>query len=106
MIRQQAIAAPQEAVTPGGSRRGAEQDTITSVYGRRVARGLHRHIRCVAEGCRVLKKAACCGKASGRLRAFPESTHVPESGILDPSKPRRLNEPIGVSLESLVPRDH
>jgi transposase len=41
-----------------------------------------------------------------RLRAFPASTHVPEPAMLGPPKPRRLDEPIAVSLEDLVPQNH
>ena len=54
----------------------------------------------------LLKKAVCWGTASGRLRAVPESTHVPECVMLGPAKPRRLDEPIAVSGEDLGPYDH
>src|SRR5215210_1107973 len=37
------------------------------------------------------------------IRGFPESTHPAESAMLGPAKPRRLDEPIAVSLEDLVP---
>jgi transposase len=53
-----------------------------------------------------LKKAARCGLASGRLRVLPESTHVPELADARPAKPRRLDQPIAVSLEDLVPANH
>ncbi len=46
------------------------------------------------------------GVVSGRLRAVPESICVRECIMLGPPKPRRLDEPIAVSLEDLVPRDH
>ena len=54
----------------------------------------------------LFKTAASCGTAGGRLRAFPESTYVPEPAMLGPPKPRRLDEPIAVSLEALVPPDN
>jgi transposase len=54
----------------------------------------------------LLNTAASCGTAGGRLRAFPESTHVPEPAMLGPPKPRRLDQPIAVSLEDLVPSIH
>src|SRR4051812_7550083 len=39
----------------------------------------------------------------GRRRMLPESTRVREGIMLGPSKPRRLDAPIAVSLEDLVP---
>ena len=49
---------------------------------------------------------ARCGPASGRRRAYPESTHVLERAMRGPAKPRRLDEPIAVSREDLGPYDH
>ncbi len=46
------------------------------------------------------------GTASGRLRAIPETTLAAERTMLGPTKPRRLDQPIAVSLETLVPVDH
>jgi hypothetical protein len=54
----------------------------------------------------VLKKAVCRGTASSRLRAFTESTRVQESAMLDPPKPRCLDEPVADSLEDRVPWNH
>ena len=41
-----------------------------------------------------------------QLRAYHESSLTPEPMMLGPAKPRRLDQPIAVSLEALVPRDH
>ena len=43
---------------------------------------------------------------SNTLGAFPTSPRAWERAMLGPAKPRRLDEPIAVSLEDLVPQDH
>jgi transposase len=53
-----------------------------------------------------LQTAVDYGTASGRLRAIPETTLAAERTMLGPTKPRRLDQPIAVSLEDLVPVDH
>jgi hypothetical protein len=45
-----------------------------------------------------------CDPASDRLHAFPTSPHVSEPADARP-KIRRLDEPIAVSLEALIPAD-
>src|SRR5215217_757207 len=45
-------------------------------------------------------------KARGAVDCTPCVTHSPERAVLGPAKPRRLAEPIAVSLEELVPQDH
>jgi transposase len=43
---------------------------------------------------------------SGRLGAVPNVSHVRERIMLGPAKPRRLDQPIAVSLEDLVPNSN
>jgi transposase len=46
------------------------------------------------------------GEASNTLGTFPTPPRAWERAMLGPAKLRRLSEPIAVSLEDLVPKDH
>jgi hypothetical protein len=54
----------------------------------------------------VLKKAPWSGTSCGRLRAVPKPTLASDPPMLGPAKSRRLDDPITVSLEALVPEDN
>src|SRR5215207_5285101 len=55
---------------------------------------------------RLGRNAACDRHSPGRIRVRPAPIPAPERAMLGPAKSRRLDAPIAVSLEDLVPADN
>ena len=55
---------------------------------------------------RQSREVRCAIVFGATLHRVPALLLAPESTMLGPPKPRRLDELIAVSLEDLVPRDH
>src|SRR5215212_1196110 len=55
---------------------------------------------------RLGRNAACDRHSPGRIRVRPAPIPAPERAMLGPAKSRRLDAPIAVSLEELVPRSN
>src|SRR5215218_9282957 len=55
---------------------------------------------------RLGRNAACDRHSAGRIRVRPAPIPAPERAMLGPAKSRRLDAPIAVSLEDLVPADN
>src|SRR5215204_4571544 len=55
---------------------------------------------------RLGRNAACDRHSPGRIRVCPAPIPAPERAMLGPAKSRRLDAPIAVSLEDLVPADN
>src|SRR5829696_6539922 len=55
---------------------------------------------------RLGRNAACDRHSPSRIRVRPAPIPAPERAMLGPAKSRRLDAPIAVSLEDLVPRDN